>query len=205
MEAIRELELDEPIGEDRLYLYGFGIHDRTKDLNWRSAFIDTFSDYSNTADGEFSVMSKMWNKLKFEIEKAESNGQSIKIFHYSQHEFTWWKRFVSRYSGRPGVPTLDEIEIFKINYLVDLYPIAKKVSFKTMSYSIKDLAPLSGFEWGEEKAGGANSLFQYKKAIDNKLSDSEREAAIAWLDDYNRDDVRATFSFRSYFRELNLK
>jgi predicted RecB family nuclease len=204
MEALRELEIDEPIGEDRLYLYGFGIHDRTKDLDWHSADIDTYSDYSNTADGEFSVMSKMWNKLNFEIEHAEAAGQSIKIFHYSPHEFTWWKRFVSRYGGRSGVPTLDEMELFKINYLVDLYPIAKKISFKSKSYSIKDLAPLAKFEWKVDKAGGANSLFQYKKAIDKNLSDAERQAAIDWLDSYNRDDVRATFAVRNYLRQLEL-
>jgi predicted RecB family nuclease len=203
MEALRELELDEPIGVDRLYLYGYGIHDRTVSKDWKTAVIDTFSDYSNTEEGEFEVMSKMWNKLQEEIQKAESAGKTIKIFHYAPHEYSWWKKYAKRYVGRPGVPTLNELEIFKVDYLVDLYPLAQKVAFPTKSYSIKDLAPLAGFEWSVEMAGGANSLLKYKLAI-SKNDDATRQQARDWLDAYNRDDVKATFAVRNYLRELPL-
>jgi predicted RecB family nuclease len=202
MEVLRDLEIDEPIGEDRLYLYGFGIHDRTVSKDWKTAVIDTYSNYSNTEDGEFEVMSKMWNRLQLEISKAESSGKSIKIFHYSPHEFTWWKRYANRFVGRPGVPTLSAMEEFKINYLVDLYPLAQKYAFPAKSYSIKDLAPLAQFEWSVPMAGGANSLFKYKDAINKSLNQSERDDAIAWLDAYNRDDVKATFAVRNYIRSL---
>ena len=202
MEALRELDIDEPIGEDRLYLYGFGIHDRTISKDWQTAVIDTYSNYSNTEDGEFEVMSKMWNKMQQEISKAEKSGRTIKIFHYSPHEFTWWKKFANRFVGRKGVPTLNEVEEFKIKYLVDLYPIAQKFAFPAKSYSIKDLAPLAKFEWSVSMAGGANSLFKYKTAIDEKLDQSLRNEAINWLDAYNCDDVRATFAVRNYMRTL---
>ena len=202
MEALRELDIDEPIGEDRLYLYGFGIHDRTISKDWQTAVIDTYSNYSNTEDGEFEVMSKMWNKMQQEISKAEKSGRTIKIFHYSPHEFTWWKKFANRFIGRQGVPTLNEVEEFKIKYLVDLYPIAQKFAFPAKSYSIKDLAPLAKFEWSVSMAGGANSLFKYKAAIDEKLDQSLRDEAKDWLDAYNRDDVRATFAVRNYMRTL---
>jgi uncharacterized protein len=102
------------------------------------------------------------------------------------------------------VPTLNELEEFKINYLVDLYPYAQKYAFPTKSYSIKDLAPLAKFEWSVAMAGGANSLFKYKLAIDPKADPADREEAIAWLDSYNRDDVRATFAVRNYIRKLAL-
>ena len=203
MEVLRELDIDEPVGEDRLYLYGFGIHDRTVSKDWKTAVIDTYSNYSNTEDGEFEVMSKMWNRLQLEISKAEESGKSIKIFHYSPHEFTWWKRYANRFVGRPGVPTLPAMEEFKINYLVDLYPIAQKYAFPAKSYSIKDLAPLAKFEWSVPMAGGANSLFKYKDAINKSLDQSVRDDAIAWLDAYNRDDVKATFAVRNYIRSLD--
>jgi uncharacterized protein len=202
MEALRELDIDEPIGQDRLYLYGFGIHDRTVSKDWETAVIDTYSDYTNTEDGEFEVMSKMWNKLQQEISKAEKSGKSIKIFHYSPHEFSWWKKYAKRYVGRQGVPTLNELELFKIGYLVDLYPIAQKFAFPAKSYSIKDLAPLAKFEWSVSMAGGASSLFKYKTAIDESLDQSVRDEAINWLDAYNRDDVKATFAVRNYIRNF---
>jgi predicted RecB family nuclease len=203
MEALRELDIDEPIGVDRLYLYGYGIHDRTVSKDWNTAVIDTFSDYSNTEEGEFEVMSKMWNKLQEEIKKAESAGKTIKIFHYASHEYSWWKKYANRYVGRPGVPTLNELEIFKADYLVDLYLLALKVAFPSKSYSIKDLAPLANFEWSVEMAGGANSLLKYKLAI-SKNDDATRQQARQWLDAYNRDDVKATFAVRNYLRELAL-
>ena len=53
-------------------------------------------------------------------------------------------------------------------------------------------------------AGGANSLFKYKAAIDKDLDDATRQQARDWLDAYNRDDVKATFAVRNYMRELPL-
>lgn len=202
MEALRESEIDEPMGVDRLYLYGFGIHDRTVSKDWRTAIIETYSDYSNTEEGEYLVLSQMWNRLQDEIMKAESAGKSIKIFHYSPHEYSWWKKYSKRYADRPGVPSEDELEIFKFKYLVDLLPIARKFSFPTMSHSIKDLAPLAGFEWEVDKAGGANSLLKFRSASDPLAPANVREEAVAWLDSYNRDDVRATFAVRAYIRDI---
>ena len=51
-------------------------------------------------------------------------------------------------------------------------------------------------------AGGANSLFKYKAAIDKDLDDAARQQARDWLDAYNRDDVKATFALRDYIRHL---
>jgi predicted RecB family nuclease len=195
-------DIDEPMGVDRLYLYGFGIHDRTISKDWRTANIETYSDYSNTEEGEYLVLSQMWNRLQSEILQAKSAGKSIKIFHYSPHEFGWWRKYSQRYAERAGVPSEAELEIFKANYLVDLLPIARKFSFPTMSYSIKDLAPLAGFEWEVDKAGGANSLLKFRSASDPMAPAKLREEAIAWLDSYNRDDVRATFAVRAYIRGI---
>ena len=204
MEALREADIDEPLGVDRLYLYGFGVHDRSANKDWRTATIETYFDYSNTEEGEFLVLSQMWNRLQSEITKAENAGKTIKIFHYSPHEFSWWKKFAKRYSGKPGVPTENELERFKSTYLVDLLPIARKISFPSMTYSIKDLAPLAGFEWDVDKAGGANSLLKFRTASDPDADPKARGEAIAWLDSYNRDDVRATFAVREYMRGLPL-
>jgi hypothetical protein len=203
MEALRELDINEPMGVDRLYLYGYGIHDRTISKDWRTAVIETIFDYSNTEEGEFRVMSQMWNKLQEEISKAESTGRTIKIFHYANHEFMWWTKFANRFAGKTGVPTITEVDTFKGNYLIDLLPYARRISFPAMDSSIKSLAPLAGFEWEVRKAGGANSLLKYKQATTSK-SQAERDEAIAWLDSYNRDDVRATFAVRNYMRSLTM-
>jgi predicted RecB family nuclease len=203
-EALLEIEVDdsELVGEDRLYLYGYGIHDRTKSKDWTIATILSNSDYSNTPEGEYALMLKTWSLLIEEVQKAQAKGLTIGIFHYSAHERTWWRRFAQRYHSNPGVPSLDEVERFVDRYFVDLYDYTRKISFPTTGYSIKLLAKMADFSWSATDPGGANSLLKYKVAIDKQATQGERDEAIAWLRSYNEDDVRATFAVRNYLRQL---
>ncbi len=202
MEALRELEISEPIGEDRLYLYGYGILDRTVSKDWRKAKIETVSDYSNTDVGEYEIMLTVWEKLQSEVAKAEAAGKSIGIFHYSPHERTWWNKFAKKYQGQAGVPSEAEVLNFTTQYFVDLLTYTRKISFPTMGYSIKLLAKVANFSWAVKDPGGAGSLLKYKTATSKVASKQEQEEANAWLDSYNRDDVRATFAVREYVRSL---
>jgi predicted RecB family nuclease len=144
----------------------------------------------------------MWQLLETEVAKAESANQTIGIFHYSPHEKTWWKNFARRHAGKPGVPSEEAAEAFMGKYFVDLWPYAKKISFPTMSYSIKDLAPVAGFQWQAQDAGGAMSLLKYKAAIATDVDAGVKREAIEWLYLYNLDDIRATFAVRSFIRTL---
>ena len=202
-EAIRELEIDDVLGSDLLYLYGFGIHDRTKDSEWESADFGYYDDYKNTDDSEFRVFSQMWQRLEDEVAGANKAEKSIKIFHYSSHERTWWRKYAEKHAARPGTPTRDHIEDFISKYFVDLYPIAQQIAFPDTGYSIKVLAPRAGFNWKASDAGGGNSIVMYQIATSPKSSDQEKEGAISWLREYNRDDIKATFAVRKYLRELS--
>lgn len=202
-EALREAEL-ETIGRDSVYLYGYGIHDRTKDQDWRRAQFGYFDDYSDTDEAEFSVLSQMWNFIKDQIAKAEAEGKSIGIFHYSPHERTWWRNYAERHASKPGSPFIEEIDHYINNYFVDLYPLAQRVALPVTGYSIKVLAPHAGFNWDVSDAGGGNSIVYYQTATSSTASKEAKEAAIKWLREYNRDDVKATFAVREYLRTLNL-
>ena len=194
--------LSEVEGKDRVYLYGFGIHDRTVNKDWRSVNFDSYSDYSNTEDGEYQLLLKMWNFLKEQVASAEAAGKTIGIFHYHVHEVTWWRNFALNHKGKAGVPTLEEVEDFTEEYFVDLLDYSKQVALGTTGYGIKKLAPKAGFNWQVQDPGGALSLLKYKDAVDESKSKAERDEAIAWLYSYNLDDVRATFAVRDYLRKL---
>jgi predicted RecB family nuclease len=71
-----------------------------------------------------------------------------------------------------------------------------------MGYSIKDLAPVAGFKWKAQDAGGAMSLLKYKAATANEVDEKEKQEAIKWLYEYNLDDIRATFAVRGYLRTI---
>jgi predicted RecB family nuclease len=202
--ALQEIDPGQAAGRDQVYLYGYGIHDRIANNDWNSAFIDSFENYDDTDEAEYEVMLKMWQLLQVEVAKAKATNRTIGIFHYSHHEKTWWKNFANRHAGKHGVPTKEEAVDFMEKYFVDLLPFAEKISFPTMSYSIKALAPVAKFEWRAKDAGGAMSLLKYKAATANDVDDSARQEAILWLRDYNLDDVRATFAVRNYIRSLDL-
>ena len=202
LSAFQDSGLTEIEGKDRVYLYGFGIHDRTSNKDWHSATFDSYSDYSNTEEGEYQLLLKMWNFLKYQVAKAESAGKSIGIFHYSSHEKTWWRNFARNHEGKTGVPTLDEVESFIGDYFEDLWGYAKLVALGTSGYGIKKLAPKAGFNWKVDDPGGALSLLKYKDAVDPSKSPAEQQESIEWLYSYNLDDVRATFAVRDYLRNL---
>ena len=200
----QEAEFEDIPVKDSVYLYGYGIHDRTKNLDWNSAKIDYFDNYSNAEEGEVEVLTSMWNKLQELVRQFESEGKTVGIFHYSAHEVTWWRKFANRHQGKPGVPTTEEVDRFVARYFVDLLTYTRKIAFPLTGYSIKTLAKAADFKWKVDDAGGGNSLIKFQTAVSKGASESKQREAIEWLRSYNMDDVRATYAVRNYIRKLEL-
>ena len=203
--AAQEAELEDSPGRDVLYMYGFGIHDRTINPDWRSVAINCIDDYSDTDQSDFNINSQMWSRLEEEVSKAEAAGKTVGIFHYGSHEQIWWKKFAYIHAAKPETPTLERIESFMAKYFVNLLPIARQVALPVTGYSIKTLAPLAGFNWEVDSAGGDNSIVVYQRATSSQSSPEQKSQAIQWLRDYNRDDVKATFAVREYLRGLKFE
>ena len=207
--ALQDIGFNDSVEPDRLYLYGYITHDRTVDPDWHTAQTGTFEDYAGNREGEHSVYLRMWEYLQAQISKAQSGGKTIGIFHYSSHELTWWRKWVTNFYDLPGTPTSDEMESFIANYMCDLYPVAQQIVFPANSkspvcnYSIKTLAPLAGFTWHADDAGGANSLLKYKEAMSG--AEPEARNAQEWLRKYNVDDVKATMALRNWLRAFHCK
>jgi predicted RecB family nuclease len=189
-------------GKDQVYLYGYGILDRTISKDWRSAEFKSIVNFDDTVEAEIEVLGTMWEVLNDEVKKAKAAGKTIGIFHYSKHERSWFKKFAVRHAAVPGVPSLPEVEKFMDEYFVDLLEHSKLVAFKATGYGIKKLAPLAKFDWQVDDPGGALSLLKYREAIDEKLTEEERKTHREWLRSYNIDDVKATFAVREYLRNL---
>jgi len=202
--ALQEIDPGQSVGQDQVYLYGYGIHDRTISKDWQTAHIDSFGNYDDNEEAEYEVLLNMWQLLEKQVIKAEASSKTIGIFHYSHHEKIWWRNFARRHAGKSGVPTEDAAEDFMAKYFVDLRPYAEKISFPTMSYSIKALAPIADFAWKAEDAGGAMSLLKYKAATAHDGDAATVKEAIDWLREYNLDDIRATFAVRAFIRDLAL-
>jgi len=191
-------------GKDQVYLYGYGILDRSKIKDWNSADFSSIINFDDTVEAEIEVLSTMWNVLKTEVSKAETAGKTIGIFHYSSHEKSWFRKFARRHAAVPGTPSLQEVEDFMTKYFIDLLRYSELVALPVTGYGIKKLAPLAGFKWQVSDPGGEESLLKYRDAIDERLSPAEREENQEWLRSYNIDDVKATFAVREYLRALTI-
>ncbi len=201
---LEEVLEGETLGDDRVYLYGYGVHDRTINPDWKSAEFGHFANFDNTDDAEYEVLLNMWRKLEELVASAQSQNKTIGVFHYSPHEKTWWRKFAKKYAERADTPSIEHINVFMDQNFVDLLEYSRKLALKSSSYSIKHLAPLANFYWSVDNPGGAISLIKYKLATGGTSSDSAKQEAIKWLIDYNRDDVRATFAVREDLRRLPL-
>jgi predicted RecB family nuclease len=191
-------------GKDQVYLYGYGILDRTKFKDWNSADYNSIINFNDTVEAEIEVLSTMWNVLKTEVSKADTAGKTIGIFHYSSHEKSWFRKFARRHAAVPGTPSLQEVEDFMEKYFVDLLRYSELVALPVTGYGIKKLAPLAGFKWQVSDPGGAESLLKYRDAIDERRSPADRKESQEWLRSYNIDDVKATFAVREYLRTLTV-
>jgi len=197
--------LEEDLSPARLYLYGYIKLDRDNTSEWKSAEVGSFADYSNTGEGEHQVFLQMWNYLQEQLGAAVSGGKTIGIFHYSNHEIAWWRKWVENFADLPGTPTMREMDEFLGRYFIDLRKFAEKVIFPpkkkpVCDYSIKTLAPFADFYWRMDDAGGAMSIFKYEEAIG--LDKDSAIAAQNWLREYNEDDVKATMALRHWLSKF---
>ena len=65
------------------------------------------------------------------------------------------------------------------------------------SLGLKETAPLAGFAWHAEDAGGAVAMVNYDRAVDDADPVAAAEAQ-RWILEYNEDDVRATAALRAW-------
>ena len=202
--ALIEVGLDDVAGRDQVYLYGYGILDRTVNKDWRTGSFDSFSNYNDDESAEIDVLMRMWNFLKEQVAQAKTQNMTVGIFHYSPHERTWWRKFAERHAAVPGVPSLSEVEEFMQTYFVDLLEYSRALALPARGYGIKLLARLASFSWSVDDPGGAGSLLYYRDSVDATKSESERQEAKDWLYSYNLDDCRATFAVREYLRNLEV-
>lgn len=67
------------------------------------------------------------------------------------------------------------------------------------SFTIKDVAPIFGFEWGVDDAGGFSSMDKIEHA---RRTGPDADAARRWCLDYNAADVVAQAAVREGLRRL---
>lgn len=148
---------------------------------------------------EARSFAEFWQWFSGVRRHAAATGRSFAAYCYNeQAENRWLLDSARRFVGRPGIPSLAEVEAFIADPCwIDLYAVVDKWFLCTQGKGLKRIAPAAGFGWHDPEAGGENSMRWYRDAVgmDGAPPDSaQRERLVT----YNSDDVAATHALRTW-------
>jgi len=198
-----DVEIDFDIENDRsdfVYLYGCHVSRRTGPNEWSDGEYISFHTFDrNEPNGEAKLLVAFWSWLHGLVAETQAAGQSVAVYCYSGDfaELPRMREAVARNPNYPGMPTVDDIDALgQQPWWVDMHKVAKNYLWPTRKVGLKYVAPLAGFEWDADDAGGANSIIWFRTA-----SDPDHPDAAAMADKllrYNADDVLATKFLRRW-------
>jgi predicted RecB family nuclease len=140
-----------------------------------------------------------WGWFTAARERASATGRSFAAYCYNeQAENRWLLGSAQRFAGRPGIPTVAEVEAFIADPgWVDLFAVVGEWFLCSHGKGLKRIAPVAGFTWRDAEAGGENSMRWYRDAVgmDGAARDPEQRRRLL---EYNADDVAATRALRDW-------
>ena len=139
-----------------------------------------------------------WNWMHTVIADCQSKNLSVRFYCYTDAENTKMHEVAARWPLIPGMPTHEAIDEFcATEHWVDLKKNVEGLIWPTESLSLKKVAPLGGFAWRDEDAGGDNSILWYEIVVTTDDPIQRREMSEKLLR-YNEDDVLATKFLREW-------
>ncbi|WP_051406789.1 TM0106 family RecB-like putative nuclease [Nocardia sp. CNY236] len=141
---------------------------------------------------------EFWNWLTTVRAQARAAGKTFAAYCYSRTaEDKWLYESARRFSGRPGVPTVEQVRTFVDGpQWVDLFQAVSDQFICPNGKGLKKIAPVAGFAWRDPEASGEASMGWYRRAVgyDDPPDLTQRSRLLA----YNEDDVRATRVLREW-------
>jgi hypothetical protein len=172
-----EIDLDlEFDARRRVYLWGYLVSRHGAAPTYRMV---------GTSEAEFDpegLATQLADELGAIVRTAEEAGHAVRLYHYGNTELLYLRRLLG-----------NDADVL-LNVSTDLLEVVRSNYFSGVGYSLKRLAPVTGFAWRHEGLTGADTLALIKDA----RSGSEH----AWdrLVQYNEDDTRAMHALRAYLR-----
>jgi len=196
-----EIDVDiESDQDNRVYMWGARVRRGTDDAT--AVYVPDFTEWEPLdEESEYALAERFAHWLRDQRIAAESDGGTLRVFHWSHPEWSNLKRILGANAvrdliGNRGGEGTDDTDG---GLFTDLEKVFKQQFTALRGTSIKKVAPLFDFHWRVTNAGGAVSQ-SYLSTAQTSADQSEADAAKAWLLSYNEDDNRAMAKIRDGMR-----
>jgi len=173
-----EVDFDIETYGGRIYLAGFLVTE-----NGSSSF-DPVCDWVGTDESEKVLVEAMFAKL------AGYGDAGAIVFHWHSYERTQLAAAADRHALM--IPGASSVEDWFDEHAIDLLVWTKERFESPNGYSLKTIAPLSGFNWRDDDPGGLQSEIWYEEMLGGAIEMQQR------LLEYNEDDVAAQRAIRNW-------
>ncbi|MEB3023368.1 MULTISPECIES: ribonuclease H-like domain-containing protein [Mycolicibacter] len=180
-----DIEVDFDIEWDtdgRIYQWGLRIRDGHDDTTARYQPIISFEALDS--EREAALAAQFADTIVALRARAALTGKSLTVFHWSHPEISQTRKFPRVAAALNGI-TVDLLAWFNAEF------------FAITSSSLKNVAPLFGFQWGVDDPGGRASQGKIAQA---RQGGPDSAAARQWCLDYNESDVHAQAAIRDGIR-----
>jgi hypothetical protein len=187
-----EVDVDMESIEQGVYLWGVLLLDRTK--QGATPEYRAFATWERLEpDVELENSLRFWAWLSGVRADAAREGLSFRAYCYNAAAENTYLRRLGLAGG-----IMDEVTAFIASTeWVDLLKVVDSQLLTGAGLGLKKVAPLAGFSWSVDGAGGDASMLRYDVAVGGADAQG-RENARDWLLTYNRGDVEATLAIRDW-------
>jgi predicted RecB family nuclease len=195
--ATVEIDMDiESDQNNRVYMWGARVRRSTDEST--AIYVPDFNEWEPMdEESEYALADAFAQWLRNQRSAAESDGGTLRVFHWSHPEWSNLRRILGADAVRDliGDRGADGDE----GVFTDLEKVFKNHFTALHGTSIKKVAPLFDFHWRVEDASGAVSQ-TYLSTVQTSVDRSEVAAAKQWLLTYNEDDNAAMARVRDGMR-----
>lgn len=204
-----EVDVDMENVEEGVYLWGTlvsGSQAALHEIGLRDGYRPFWSMDPMSAEAQIEVFGRFWSWLTEVRTACAAVGLTFAAYCYTSAEHQKMLQILaSAPSGSTvAVPTKQEVDaLVRSAQWVDVYDVVRSSLVVGHGLGLKKVAPLAGFRWRDDEAGGLQSMTWHREALENPdpaVQAFNRSRLLA----YNEDDVRATLAVRDWLSTASL-
>ncbi|KAA2263710.1 TM0106 family RecB-like putative nuclease [Solihabitans fulvus] len=193
-----EIDVDmESFGDSGAYLWGCWLSG--KDIGEPQGYRAFVTWDPLPCADEARSFAEFWGWFTGVRLRALARGLTFRAYCYNElAENRWLLGSAERFAGSPGIPTQAQVrEFIGSDAWIDLFGSVREQFLCAHGKGLKTIAPVAGFHWRDPEASGENSMRWYRDAVGMDGGEPDPGQRRRLLE-YNEDDVRATWTLRSW-------